>query len=131
MIAAGVNAKALSAYMGHANISITMDRYGHLMPGNEREAAGMLDSYLLRSAPALRQNGGHPTPGGAAPGAPSSPSEALARLLAARRRALGLTRDELASRTQISRLRISQIESGEEVADVGALELLARGLTAR
>ena len=30
MIAAGVNAKALSTYMGHANISITLDRYGHL-----------------------------------------------------------------------------------------------------
>jgi integrase len=46
MIAAGVNAKALSTYMGHANISITLDRYGHLMPGNEEEAAGLLDSYL-------------------------------------------------------------------------------------
>jgi integrase len=46
MIAAGVNAKALSTYMGHANISITLDRYGHLMPGNEDEAAGLLDAYL-------------------------------------------------------------------------------------
>jgi integrase len=46
MIAAGVNAKALSTYMGHANISITLDRYGHLMPGNEAEAAGLLDAYL-------------------------------------------------------------------------------------
>jgi len=27
------NAKALSTFMGHANISITLDRYGHLMPG--------------------------------------------------------------------------------------------------
>ena len=44
MIAAGVNAKALSTYMGHANISITLDRYGHLMPGNEEEA--VLDDYL-------------------------------------------------------------------------------------
>ena len=33
MIAAGVNAKALQTFMGHANISITLDRYGHLMPG--------------------------------------------------------------------------------------------------
>jgi integrase len=49
MIAAGVNAKALSTYMGHANISITLDRYGHLMPGNEAEAAGLLDAYLERS----------------------------------------------------------------------------------
>jgi hypothetical protein len=46
MIAAGVNAKALSSYMGHASITITLDRYGHLMPGNEREAADMLDTYL-------------------------------------------------------------------------------------
>ncbi len=50
MIAAGVNAKALSTYMGHANISITLDRYGHLMPGNEEEAAGLLDAYLDREA---------------------------------------------------------------------------------
>ena len=48
MIAAGVNAKALSPYMGHANINITMDRYGHLMPGNEDQAAGLLDAYLER-----------------------------------------------------------------------------------
>ena len=46
MIAANVNAKALSTYMGHANISITLDRYGHLMPGNEEEAADLLDAYL-------------------------------------------------------------------------------------
>ena len=49
MIAAGVNAKALSTYMGHANISITLDRYGHLMPGNEAEAAHLLDAYLSRA----------------------------------------------------------------------------------
>jgi integrase len=49
MIAAGVNAKALSTYMGHANISITLDRYGHLMPGSEGEAAELLDAYLARS----------------------------------------------------------------------------------
>jgi integrase len=46
MIAAAVNAKALSTFMGHANISITLDRYGHLMPGSEEEAAGLLDAYL-------------------------------------------------------------------------------------
>jgi integrase len=46
MIAAGVNAKVLSAYMGHSSITVTLDRYGHLMPGNEDEAAALLDSYL-------------------------------------------------------------------------------------
>ena len=49
MIAAGVNAKALSTYMGHANIAITLDRYGHLMPGNEGGAATMLDRRLERA----------------------------------------------------------------------------------
>lgn len=46
MIAAGVNAKALQVLMGHANIGITLDRYGHLMPGSEAEAADLLDAYL-------------------------------------------------------------------------------------
>jgi integrase len=45
-IAAGANAKTLSTYMGHANISITLDRYGHLMPGSEKEFTKLLDSYL-------------------------------------------------------------------------------------
>jgi integrase len=49
MIAAGVNAKALSSYLGHASITITLDRYGHLMPGSENEAAGLLDAYLERA----------------------------------------------------------------------------------
>ena len=54
MIGARVNAKALSTYMGHAMIGITLDRYGHLMPGNEDEAAGMLDAYLAPADTAAR-----------------------------------------------------------------------------
>jgi integrase len=50
MIAAGVNTKALSAYMGHSSVTVTLDRYGHLMPGNEREAASLLDAYVERVA---------------------------------------------------------------------------------
>jgi integrase len=49
MIAAGVNAKALSTYMGHSSITITLDRYGHLMPGSEEQAAELLDAYLVAS----------------------------------------------------------------------------------
>ena len=49
MIAAGVNAKALSVYMGHSSIMVTLDRYGHLMPGHEDEAAQMLGGYLERN----------------------------------------------------------------------------------
>jgi integrase len=48
MIAAGVNVKALSTFMGHANIRITLDQYGHLLPGAEDEAALLLDVFLAR-----------------------------------------------------------------------------------
>ncbi len=61
MIAAGVNAKALSTYMGHSGVSITLDRYGHLFPGSEAEAAGLLDAYLVaqrKSADELARKAG-------------------------------------------------------------------------
>ena len=67
MIAAGVNAKALSEYMGHATIAITFDLYGHLMPGSHDEAAGLLDAFLARAAEAetdattAPQTAPHPT----------------------------------------------------------------------
>jgi len=40
MIAAGVNLKALQTFMGHASITITLDRYGHLLPGSEAGTHG-------------------------------------------------------------------------------------------
>ena len=66
MIAAGVNVKALSTFMGHANIRITLDQYGHLLPGAEDEAAGLLDAFLARqvggadSAPTATPTATHP-----------------------------------------------------------------------
>ncbi|MEZ5102767.1 MAG: site-specific integrase [Thermoleophilia bacterium] len=59
LIAAGVNAKAITAYLGHASIQTTFDLYGHLMPGNEEEAVGLVDAYLERadSRRRLRQLG--------------------------------------------------------------------------
>jgi integrase len=44
-IAAGVNAKALSTYLGHANISVTFDRCGHLIPGGEDAALALIDAF--------------------------------------------------------------------------------------
>ena len=32
--------------VGHPSITVTLDRHGHLMPGNEKEAAEMLAAYL-------------------------------------------------------------------------------------
>jgi integrase len=46
MIAAGCNLKTLSAFMGHSSVTVTADRYGHLFPGSEAEAASLLDRYL-------------------------------------------------------------------------------------
>lgn len=53
-IAAGINAKTLSTFLGHASITTTLDRYGHLFPGSEAEAAGLLDAYLARADTASR-----------------------------------------------------------------------------
>ncbi|HEV2773895.1 MAG TPA: tyrosine-type recombinase/integrase [Thermoleophilaceae bacterium] len=50
MVAAGVNAKALQTYLGHSSITVTLDRYGHLMPGAEGEAAAMLEAYLTKAS---------------------------------------------------------------------------------
>ncbi|PTL55515.1 tyrosine-type recombinase/integrase [Paraconexibacter algicola] len=50
LIAAGCNAKALSVVLGHADIAITFNRYGHMMPGGEAEVGRLLGAYLA-SAP--------------------------------------------------------------------------------
>jgi hypothetical protein len=72
MIAAGVNAKALQTFMGHSTVTTTLDTYGHLMPGSEDEAAGLLDAYLAiqreRAEDAARSAGAATT--GALTGAP-------------------------------------------------------------
>ena len=51
------NPKVLQTLMGHASITETYDRYGHLMPGSETEAAGLLDRYLETAADAVRATG--------------------------------------------------------------------------
>ncbi len=45
-----MNAKAITAYLGHASIQTTFDLYGHLMPGNEDEAVALVDAYLERAS---------------------------------------------------------------------------------
>ena len=48
MIAARVPPKSLSVYMGHSSIVITLDLYGHLLPGDEATSAALLDELLRR-----------------------------------------------------------------------------------
>jgi DNA-binding CsgD family transcriptional regulator len=44
LIAAGVNAKAITTYLGQASIQTTYDLYGKLMPGSDSEAAAPVDA---------------------------------------------------------------------------------------
>jgi|TARA_B100001013_G_scaffold63848_1_gene33369 integrase len=41
-----VNIKTLSARLGHSTISITLDIYGHLLPGMDERAAAVADRFL-------------------------------------------------------------------------------------
>jgi len=40
---------------GLASITVTLDRYGHLFPGSEEEAAALLDAYLVQSRERARR----------------------------------------------------------------------------
>jgi hypothetical protein len=46
-LAAGVPAKVVSERLGHANIAITMDTYGHVLPGLDAQAAGTVARLIL------------------------------------------------------------------------------------
>lgn len=46
LIAKGINARVVMEVMGHSQISITMNTYGHLMPGQLGEAAERMDDML-------------------------------------------------------------------------------------
>lgn len=46
MIASGANIKQISKIMGHSSITLTLDTYGHLLPGSEQEAADKMDAWL-------------------------------------------------------------------------------------
>ena len=53
--------------MGHSTIAVTLDLYGHLMPGSEAEAAGLLDTYLeaqIDQAAEAARGAGDPLTGG-------------------------------------------------------------------
>lgn len=45
-LAAGVHPKVVSERLGHANISITMDTYSHVVEGMQEEAAKKMASLV-------------------------------------------------------------------------------------
>jgi len=46
LLARGINVKVVSEMLGHANISITLSLYGHVLPHMQREAAATMDEVL-------------------------------------------------------------------------------------
>ena len=50
-IAAGADVKVLQRMLGHASAALTLDRYGHLMPGQERSVADRLDAMARQATP--------------------------------------------------------------------------------
>jgi integrase len=58
LIAAGVEMKAISTYMGHSSVAFTYDRYGHLLPDSLAENAAKLDAYLARARAHAQSRGG-------------------------------------------------------------------------
>ena len=50
MLAAGIHPKIVSERLGHASVSITLDRYSHVLPGLQEAAVLRLDAVLARSA---------------------------------------------------------------------------------
>ena len=43
-----MNAKAICDAMGHVSVSMTFDRYAHLMPDGRDQARERLDAYIGR-----------------------------------------------------------------------------------
>ena len=46
MLTAGVNPKVVSEMLGHTSVAITLDRYSHLIPTMQEEAALQMDRLL-------------------------------------------------------------------------------------
>jgi integrase len=58
LIAAGIEMKAISTYMGHTSVAFTYDRYGHLLPASLAENAAKLDAYLAAARSRSRSQEG-------------------------------------------------------------------------
>ena len=50
-VAAGVSVKVISDQLGHASISFTLERYSHVLPSIQHEAAARVERMLMGSLP--------------------------------------------------------------------------------
>jgi len=46
MLAVGTNPKVVQETLGHANVTITLDTYSHLLPNLQEEVAEKVDELL-------------------------------------------------------------------------------------
>ena len=53
-IAAGADIKVLQRMLGHTSAAMTLDRYGHLMPGQSEAVADRLDALVARETATIR-----------------------------------------------------------------------------
>jgi integrase len=49
LLGSGASIKAVSARLGHANASMTLSTYAHLLPGADEDAARRIDDLLSGS----------------------------------------------------------------------------------
>lgn len=84
LIAQGEHPKLISEQLGHSSIGITMNRYGHLLPGSYDDASARLDSALFGAAASGPQAGAvQAVPDSAATPQPEEASTPLAMRLRA------------------------------------------------
>ena len=50
-VAAGVSVKVISDQLGHASISFTLERYSHVLPSIQDEAAAKVERMLMEPSP--------------------------------------------------------------------------------
>lgn len=53
MVASGISPKVVSQRLGHANVSITLDTYSHVLPAHDQAAADFIGRSLAMSADSL------------------------------------------------------------------------------
>jgi integrase len=62
-IQAGAHPKAIQARLGHSSITVTLDRYGHLMPGTDQTVADGIDQLVAVERPLTSEVVPHPAAG--------------------------------------------------------------------
>ncbi len=57
LLSNGVSIKAVADWLGHANPTVTLSTYAHLMPTDDKVARGVLDAAFSESADLSRTTG--------------------------------------------------------------------------